>query len=90
MKFNPMWHELFEKLGGNAHLAEFMPAKLKDNETVDLLIEIAGFEVADFCATEEDAERLIEIVDMIMLVAYTTGYKAAEKDAEIERELVKP
>jgi len=90
MKFNPMWHELFEKLGGNAHLAEFMPAKLKDNEAVDLLIEIAGFEVADFCETEEDAEKLIEIVDMIMLTAYTAGYKACQADTEIEKELVKP
>lgn len=90
MRFNAQWHDLFESLGGAKHLGEFMPAKLKDNETVALMIEIAGFEVADFCETEEAADRLMEIVDMIMCVAYTAGYKAAQKDAEMEKEIARP
>lgn len=90
MRFNPTWHELFEKLGGSAHLAEFMPAKLKDNEAVDLLIDLVEDEVDSFCGTEADGVRLIEIVDMIMLVAYVAGYKASLRDTAIERELEKP
>ena len=90
MKFNPAWHELFEKLGGMKHLAEFMPAKLKDNETVALMIGIAGEEVADFCETEEKADELIEVVDMIMCVAYVAGYKASQADQAAEKEFPKP
>lgn len=90
MRFNPEWHELFEKLGGMKDLAEFMPAKLKDNETTALLLSIAADEVCDFCAEEEAADRLMEIVDMIMCVAYVAGYKASQADAAAEKEFPRP
>lgn len=89
MRFNPTWHELLEKLGGAQHLSEFMPAKLKDNEAVDLLIELIGEEVEAFCGTDEAGIRLIEIMDTMMCVAYTAGYKAAQADTAAEEEMKK-
>lgn len=86
MRFNPEWHELFDELGGVKHLAEFMPAKLRDNAAIDRLIDISGDEVEVFCGSEADGVRLIEIVDMVMCVAYVAGYKAAQADLAAEKE----
>jgi len=90
MRFNPEWHELFEKLGGMKHLVEFMPAKLKDNAAVDVLLDIIDTEVEKFAGTGEDGVRLIELIDAVMCLAYTAGYKASQADAEAEKEFPKP